>query len=262
MEIKVNKFIIDNKEYNITINSKDITGIYTNNIERIKKLLNFKYPLTGDIYIDNKRLTDDNVNYYQCRVSIVETYKPIAFIKTVLDYMNYIIVSKNLQIKKPNKKIIDSLKIVGLDDRYLLQEFNTLSNSEKELIQIAMSLLSNPEIIILTNQFIKLDLNNQKKIYMLLTRLKEQYNKVIIFLTNDANILYKYCSKCIIIKNDKVLIEENTKNIYSKIELLKRHKVSIPEIVDFTYKARKLKKVKLEYHQDIRDIIKDIYKHI
>ena len=46
------------------------------------------------------------------------------------------------------------------------------------------------------------------------------------------------------------------------LKFLKRNKFDIPDIVMFTYKAKKDKKVKIDYHQDIRDIIKDIYKHV
>ena len=43
---------------------------------------------------------------------------------------------------------------------------------------------------------------------------------------------------------------------------MKRNKIDIPEIIEFTYLAKKQKNVKIDYHKDIRDIIKDIYKHV
>lgn len=262
MEIKYNKFIVDSNEYNLTINCKDITAVSTNDSDLFIKLISLKFPIKGEILINEKKITEDNVSTYQRQISIANTYKLIPFIKTVLDYMNYIITSKNLKIKNPNKKMIDSLRIVGLDEKYLLREMNTVSSSEKELIQIAVALLSNPEVIVLTDQFLRLDLINQKKIYMVLVRLKEQYHKAIIILSNNANILYKYCTKGIIIKNGRVIAEGDIKNIYCKVEMLRKNKFDIPEIVEFTHKAKKTKKVKIDYHKDIRDIIKDIYKHV
>lgn len=262
MEIRFNKYLVNSKEYSLEINSKDITGIYTNDEYLVQKILSFKYPLKGEIFINEKKITEENINSYQRLVSIVYEYKPIAYIKTVLDYMNIIITNKNLKIKNPNKKIIDSLKIVGLDEKYLLRELNTLSTSEKELIQIASSLLSNPEIVVLTNQLSKLDLLNQKKIFLVLTKLKEQYHKIIVIIDKNANILYKYCTKAIIIKNGNIIASGDIKDVYCKVEMLKKSKIDIPQIVEFTHKAKKTKKVKIDYHKDIRDIIKDIYKHV
>lgn len=262
MEIKFNKYIVNNKEYNLTINSKDIIAIATNNQKFFEKFIALKFPLKGEILFNDKKITEDNLNIYQRKISIATEYKLIPYIKTVLEYMNHIITGRNLIIKNPNKKIIDSLKIVGLDEKYLLRELNTLSTSEKALIQIATTLLSNPEVIVLTEQFSKLDLINQKKIYMILTKLKEQYDKTIVIISNNANILYKYCTKAIIIKNGRVLTEGDIREVYCKIEMLRKSKFDIPDIVEFTHKAKKIKRVKIDYHKDIRDIIKDIYKHV
>lgn len=262
MEIKFNKYIVNNKEYNITINSKDITAVATNDQLFFEKYISLKFPLKGEVLINDKIITEDNINIYQRKISIATEYKTVPYIKTVLEYMNHIIAGKNLIIKNPNKKIIDSLKIVGLEEKYLLRELSTLSSSEQALIQIAATLLSNPEVIVLTEQFSKLDLINQKKIYMVLTKLKEQYHKIIIIVSNNANILYKYCTKAIIIKNGRVLADGDIREVYCKVEMLRKSKFDIPDIVEFTHKAKKTKKVKIDYHKDIRDIIKDIYKHV
>ena len=50
--------------------------------------------------------------------------------------------------------------------------------------------------------------------------------------------------------------------IYQRVDFLKRNKFDVPEIIEFTYLAKKKKAVKIDYHKDIRDIIKDIYKHV
>ena len=97
---------------------------------------------------------------------------------------------------------------------------------------------------------------------MLLQRLKEQFNINIILISDDCTSLYKYTENMIITKNNKILIQGPTKEIFQRVDLLKRNKIDIPEIVEFTYLAKKTKNVKIDYHQDIRDIIKDIYKHV
>ena len=91
--------------------------------------------------------------------------------------------------------------------------------------------------------------------------IKEKYNKTIIFITNNSEILYKYADYVVIIKNNKV-ISNGKKEIFEDVDLLTTNGVSIPEIVEFTYKAKKKYNIKIDYHNDIRDIIKDIYKHV
>ena len=176
--------------------------------------------------------------------------------------MNYKIRLCNLKIKDCDKKIKDSLKIVGLDEEYLERKLVTLSASEKKLIQYALSLISNPELIIIEEPFKFLDNKNEKKISMLLQRLKEQFNINIILVSDDSNILYKYTDNIIFTKNGKIVLQGKTDVIYQRVDFLKRNKFDVPEIIEFTYLAKKKKAVKIDYHKDIRDIIKDIYKHV
>ena len=51
-------------------------------------------------------------------------------------------------------------------------------------------------------------------------------------------------------------------DILTNIDFLNKNKIDIPDIVEITYLAYKKKKIKIDYHKDIRDIIKDIYKHV
>ena len=64
------------------------------------------------------------------------------------------------------------------------------------------------------------------------------------------------------VKNNEIVLSGKTEEEYLNIEFLKKNKFEIPDIVEFTHLAKKKKQVKIDYHKDIRDIIKDIYNHI
>ena len=53
-----------------------------------------------------------------------------------------------------------------------------------------------------------------------------------------------------------------TLDAYKEVDYLKRHKIDIPEIIEITHLAKKNKNIKIDYFKDVRDIIKDIYKHV
>ena len=97
---------------------------------------------------------------------------------------------------------------------------------------------------------------------MLLQRLKEQFNINIVLLSTDQNTLHKYTDNMIFIKNNQVILEGPTTGVYQRVDFLKKNKFLIPEIIEFNYLAKKKKAAKIDYHKDIRDIIKDIYKHV
>lgn len=226
------------------ISSKNITGILVRNLYNNKLI---------------KLLVDNLENK---RISIIrEDFESISFKSTIYEYMNYEIENKNIVLKNDLKKINDSLKIVGLNKLSLDRNINTLSESEKKLLQLAIALLSNPEVLIFEEPFNKLDLKNEKTLVLLLRKIKEKYDKTIIFISSNSNLLYKY-TDYLIVYDDKLLKEGKTSTILEDVEFLKRNSLSVPEIVEFTYLAKKKYNVKIDYHSDIRDIIKDIYKHV
>ena len=228
-------------EIDINIKEKTVTGIITDTKEEIIEEI--------------KRKSIQKIGI------VKEDYLSSNFLIKVYEWMYYEIRRKRLILKNPKKKISDSLRIVGLDNTYLNRNINSLSSSEKILIILAISLLSNPDIIILDDLFKYLDKVNEKNLIMLLEKIRDLYNKTIILINDDSEILYKYTSNLIIKKNN-LFIEDETNKLFQRVDFLHKNNIKVPEIVELTHLIKKKKKVKLEYHKDVRDILKDIYKHV
>ena len=248
--------------FDTTINSDEITGITGINSESLLEVLSLTKTIKGNMYIDDKEINEENINGYSKKISIVSNnLNDKLFLDTVEENMLYEIKLRRLKPKDYKKKMQDSLRIVGLNKNYLSMEVKNLSKSELILINIAISLLSNPEVILLSDPFSYLDKKNDKKLYRILIKLKDQYKKMIVISSNNSNTLYNYTDKMIFIKDNEVLIEGNTNSLYTDVKYLKENKFEIPDIVLFTYKVKE-KGINLSYHKDVRDIIKDIYKHV
>ena len=237
------------KEVSFEINSANITGIATSNHNEIISVLALENIDKVDVYLDNNKISLEEKDQLKQRISVIKEFNSLFFIKTVEDYMNYI-------IKK------DLLRIVGLDQAYLKREIETLSSSEKFELQLAVSLLSNPNILIFDNPFTYLDLQQEKKLIQLVTRLKEQFSKTIIFIDDNSDKLYKYTNKMLFIKNNEIILSAPTSEAYTRVDFLKKNRFKIPSIIQITYLAKKSKGTKIIYHKDVRDLIKDIYKHV
>ena len=262
MEIILRDVSYDKCYFNVTINSNEITGITGNNKEKLLDVLSITKYIKGNIFIDKKEISDININDYSKKISIVSNdLNDKLFLDTVKENMLYEIKLRRLKPKDYKKKMQDSLRIVGLNKSYLSRNIKTLSKSELILINIAISLLSNPEVMLLNDPFIYLDKKNDKKLYRILIRLKDRFKKTIVISSNNSNTLYNYTDNMIFLKDNEVLIEGSTNNLYTDVKYLEENKLEIPDIVLFTYKARK-KGINLSYHKDVRDIIKDIYKHV
>ena len=136
---------------NLTINSKQITGIFQDNNNIIARILLNKVNYTGEVLINN-----ENTNTHKSNLISYIQANPEFLTKNVSDefFLN--------QIKTSNQeeyllKIESVLNLVGLDKNYLTRLINTLSTSEKYLLNIALNLIINPSIIIFQEPFLNLD---------------------------------------------------------------------------------------------------------
>ena len=263
MEIIFRDYKYKDSLLDFNIKQDKINGIIGTEYNKLVEIIKLKNKYTGEILIDKNKLNKDNIKTYKKKIGIVEEeINDNIFTKSIYNLMEYEIIRRKLILKNPHKKIIDSLKIVGLKEDILERDIKTLSTSEKKLLQIAICLLSNPELIILIEPLKCLDIINEKKIILLLQKIKEQYNKSIVIVSNNSEVIYKYTKNIIVFNKDKIIYEGDTSKLFQKLDLLMENNINIPEIVEFTYKAKKKKSVKIDYHTDIRDIIKDIYKHV
>ncbi|MBR3210789.1 MAG: ATP-binding cassette domain-containing protein [Bacilli bacterium] len=260
MELELIEYPYKDQKLSFTLKEKEINGISGSHLEEIVEIIKRDFRHRK---INHKHIKEEDWKEIKNKIIVVkewleDTIHEDSLYDVMIEYMKvHEIYPRNLK-----KKIKDSLRIVGLPDTLLDRNIYSLSTSEQKLVQMAMSLLSNPEMMILEEPFKVLDLKNRKKIMMVLRKIKDQYKKTIVLVSNEEEMLLKETDHLIIFKNNRVLIEDKTLDAYRRVEFLKKHKVEVPKIIEFSYLVQKNKKVKIDYHKDIRDIIKDIYKHV
>ena len=263
MEIKVTDYHLNSGIYQFTIKDKTINGITGSNQQDLLEILTLKHKYKGKITINNQELLEEDINSYKKKIVLIKEQIEKDYYNTkVYECMYQEIKRKKLGICDPKKSIIDSLKVVGLDISYLNRNIKELSTSEKKLIQISLAFLSNPEVIIMEEFIQKLDLKIEKYIMLLLEKIVEYYDKTIVIISNNTDFLYQYTSHIIITKKEEVLVEGKTEDVLQRVDFLKRNGIRVPEKVEWTYIAKKEKNAKIDYHKDVRDMIKDIYKHV
>ena len=255
------KKILD--KINLRISGSKITGITGDNktllIEMIDSLT---FPSYGEIKIGNELIDRTNITEMRKKVCLIrQRSKEQFFTDTPREEMMFLVGRLDYKNKNIIKKMKDALKIVGLSESYLDEKLLYLSSGEQKLIQIAINLLYNPKVIIFDEPFVELDYNNKKKLIKLIKLLKDRYKKTIIIASNDSDLLYELTDDLIIIKKNRIIAADETTKIYQDVDFLTYNEIEVPNLVRFTYLAKR-KKVKLSYHKDIRDLIKDVYKHV
>ena len=151
------------------------------------------------------------------------------------------------------------MQILDLNSSFFDKKIVELSTTEKIYLNLLRNISKIEDIILFKNIFLGLDLNNQKKYINIINNLKNNY--IVFIQSDDINVLYKLADFSIVISRRTIKYDDCDK-IYTNVKELKKMDLDIPDLSYITYKAKEEKKVKLFYSKDVRDIIKDIYKHV
>ncbi len=259
MAIVMKKINYKNKLKNISLSIKTglITAIVGDNNKYLLSLI------CGGIKQDSGSITVAGIDLelYDSYIPYITNNDLYFYTKTVKEELKFALEYTKTNVKDKEAKFKNILELSGLSSKYLDREIKTLSSSEKYMLNIARSIVADFSILILDNVLGGLDNNNKKAIIFLIRELKE-LGKTIILANEDINLLYNIVDEVIIINKDTVVTHGDINKIYTDINILSKKDIEIPLLSLFTYKAKELKDVKLFYHKDVRDIIKDIYKHV
>lgn len=201
-------------------------------------------------------------NDYRLQIGVV-VEPPIEqmFYYNVKRHLSFIACGDKNFNESQSKKIIDSLKMVGLTPDFLNRKIKTLSQSELYKVALASSLINNPKIIVFDNPFVNLDDNNKKKFIQLIRTIKNRYKKTIIIISNQSDDLHEISDYLFLVDNNKVILEGNKYVFYDQDDILKKQYISLPKIMKFEKMVYNKKGKKIGYRDNINDLIKDIYFH-
>lgn len=108
------------------------------------------------------------------------------------------------------RKVIAMLEKVGLDERFADRYPRQLSGGQRQRICIAGALISEPELLIADEPVSALDVTVQAQILELLFSLQKEMGLSILFISHDLRVVYKMCSRVMILQKG-VVCEEGTK---------------------------------------------------
>jgi energy-coupling factor transporter ATP-binding protein EcfA2 len=233
----------------------------------LSKLLHLDIlPTKGEIYFDDSIVYNgielENIKQIRKKIGYVgqDMYEHLFF-KTVKEKFLMALGVTNLSDERKEKKIVDVLKIVELENNILYREPLTLSSGELTKVSLASALLINPKLLLLDEPTKGLDAYEKKNFINTIKLIKRKYGKVIIIFTKDLE-LASVISDDIVFLNDKKIIKGlEKKNIMENIELLKINNIVIPKIIEFKLLASN-KNIKLRYNDERNDLIKDILREL
>ena len=156
--------------------------------------------------------------------------------------------------------LIDLLNIFEYTESFLDKETKNLSHTEKIYVNLIRNLIQGNNRLLFINVTKYLDYNDKKLLIKIFNYLKSK-NYYILITSEDVNSLYELGDFSLVWYKNYVVFDK-TDVVYTNVEELLNNKINVPTLSLLTYKVEKEKKVNLFYRKDVRDTIKDIYKHV
>ncbi len=211
-----------------------------------------------DIKIDSQMIIGVMGSDYQLFLKSLRRDQ-VFYIENNIDTSDSTVQCKldSLNIKYSEELLMAYLNDLHLAKDFLKKKVNELSHSEQKILKYLLCLVSNASIIVVDEPFLDLDFPNKKMIISIFNRLVRY--KTIIIGSSDSNIIYAICKKVLLLGKEKYYYGDVL--ILSNKNILKQYHLVMPQIVEFIRYAQE-KKVHLPYSKDIRDLIKDVYRHV
>ena len=273
MEIVLSKFsYIENKSSSIEMKYFDSVDVkieegkivaFVNDDLSIlgKLLLVIKRPSSGVIRFDSVRVSRSshihNSKSLRRRMGYLNMDTEVMFLESsVKKEITEVLKGYDFKGKEVEKRIIDSLKLAGLNESYLDRNPNELSFVEQKKVKFACIMSYNPEVLIL-NDFEK-GLSYKERDYFrkLFIKLKTKYNKTIVLLSRKVEFLFDFVDKVYVINKGKVVLEGGQEIFYDN-KLYKY--VDVPKIVEFTNFLHS-ENHDINKYTDFKELIKELYR--
>lgn len=226
-------------------------------------------PTEGKVNIGEYVITNEgsdkscNINTIRINVGLVFQFPEEQFFNmTVRDEVAFGMKFFNYRMAEMEKRTIDALRMVGLDEEYLDRNPFTLSNGEKRKVAIASILVFNPKVIILDEPTIGLDASSKKSLFQLIRKLKVRYKKNIILISHDIDLVHSISDYVYVINNGNIALEGDKYSVFKQIDKLKECGLRAPKMIEFSNLVLNKKGIKIGYRDEINDLIKDIYRYV
>ena len=199
----------------LTIDKGDIYGIIgmsgAGKSTLIRCLNRLDTPTDGQIFIDGENIlamSKQQLRQTRRRMAMIFQQFNLLMQKSVARNVRYPLEIAGVPKKQANERVIELLKIVGLEDKagaYPAQ----LSGGQKQRVAIARALASDPEMLLCDEATSALDPMTTQSILSLLQKINRELGITVVLITHEMAVIRQICNKVAILDGGK-LAEQGT----------------------------------------------------
>jgi len=197
-------------------------------------------PSEGKVYVDGMDTSDDEKCYdIRKKVGLVLQNPDNQLVASIVEE-DVAFGPENLGIepKEIRRRVDEALKKVDMYE-YRLHAPYKLSGGQKQRVAIAGIIAMEPDCIVLDEPTAMLDPRGRDEVMSTIKKLNKENGITIVLITHymDEAVM---ADRVIVMDKGKILTEGNPHEVFSKVELLKRHRLDVPQATELVYQLRSM----------------------
>ncbi len=205
----------------------------------LAKIFNGMYlPTEGDVVVDGLSTSDEmNQINIRRRVGLVQQNPDNQLVAGVVEE-DVAFGPENLGIEPDEirRRVDEALKAVGMYE-YREHAPHKLSGGQKQRVAIAGIIAMATRCIVLDEPTAMLDPRGREEVMTTIKRLNKEQGITIILITHYMDEAVQ-ADRVIVMDDGVVLTEGAPREVFNKVELLKRHKLDVPQATELAYKLK------------------------
>ena len=195
-------------------------------------------PTEGKVFVDGMDTVDEAVLYeIRRRVGLVLQNPDNQLVASVVEE-DVAFGPENLGVppEEIRRRVDEALKAVGMYDFRLNAPYK-LSGGQKQRIAIAGIIAMQPDCIVLDEPTAMLDPRGRSEVLETIHRLNEEKGITIVLITHYMDEAVQ-AGRVIVMDGGHVLLEGGPREVFSQVELLKKHQLDVPQATELTYRLQ------------------------
>ena len=195
-------------------------------------------PDSGKVYVDGDDTADEQKTWdIREKVGLVLQNPDNQLVASIVEE-DVTFGPDNLGVdpKEIRQRVDNALKAVGMYE-YRTHAPYKLSGGQKQRVAIAGILAIQPKCIVLDEPTAMLDPSGRNEVMSTLLKLNKEDGITVVLITHymDEAVL---ADRVVVMDSGKVLTEGTPDEVFSQVELLKKHRLDVPQAAELAYRLR------------------------
>ena len=175
----------------------------------LRLIVALEQPTTGDLYIEGENiagLPERELNRVRKKLGMVYQYAALLDSATVLENVAFPLVEHSKMSRKEiDAKVMDTLRILGLDDTVLKKFPAELSGGMRKRVGLARALMLQPPILVYDEPTSGLDPLTSRMVDDLIEETRERFGVTSIVISHDIASCFRIAHQAILLIKGEIV---------------------------------------------------------